>query len=82
MKYVTTIERRAIEQGIERGRLQTLREMVVEALQLRFERIPDEVLTALAKLSDLQQLKNLHRQAIIIPSLEEFEHLLAAKIQG
>lgn len=74
MKYVTTIERRAIEQG----RLQTLRETLIETLKLRFETIPDELVTTLAKLSDLQHLKQLYRQAIIAGSLEEFEHKVEA----
>lgn len=82
MKYVTTIERRAIEQGLEQGleqgRLQTLREMLVEALTLRFEQIPEELVATLAKLSDLQQLKQYHRQAITAGSLEEFEHMIEA----
>ena len=74
MKYVTTIERRAIEQGS----LQTRREIVIEALQLRFQSIPEELLAALSSLTDLQRLKQLHRQAIIAGSLEEFEHQIEA----
>lgn len=80
MKYVTTIERRAIERGIEKGveqgSLDTVREVLIETLSLRFQRVPEELLETLHKLSDLKQLKSLHRQAILAGSLEEFEHAL------
>ena len=82
MKYVTTIERRAIKRGVEQGRLQTLHKMLVEALHLRCQNILDELLAALSKLSDLQQLKQYYRQAITAGSLEEFEHMLKAGDQG
>ena len=86
MKYVTTIERRAIErgltqgieQGIEQGSIQTLRELLIDVLQLRFQHLPDELLVTLSQLSDLSRLKQLHRQAIIAGSLEEFEQMIEA----
>lgn len=82
MKDVTTIERRAIErgltQGIEQGSIQTLRELLIDVLQLRFQQLPDELLVTLSQLSDLSRLKQLHRQAIIAGSFEEFEHRIEA----
>lgn len=82
MKDVTTIERRAIERGltqsIEQGSIQTLRELLIDVLQLRFQQLPDELLVTLSQLSDLSRLKQLHRQAIIAGSLEEFEHRIEA----
>lgn len=74
MKYVTTIERRAIQQGIEQGSLQTAYEAGLEILTLRFQEIPQGLLDSLRRLSDLKRLKELHRQAIIAGSREEFEH--------
>jgi len=76
MKYVTTIERRATEKGIEKGSVQTAAEALLEALTLRFRSVPQELLVALQQISDLTRLKELHRQAIIAQSLEEFEHFV------
>ena len=76
MKYVTTIERRATEKGIEKGSVQAVTEVLVEALTLRFQSIPQELLVEIQKISDLTRLKALHRQAIIAQSLEEFEHFV------
>lgn len=81
MKYVTTIERRAIERGIEQGSLETTREALIEALTLRFQEIPTELLEIVRRLSDLKQLKSLFRQAILAGTLEEFEHALETGVQ-
>ena len=84
MRYVTSIERRAIqrgleqgiEQGIEQGETKGLRESVLEVLRARFESIPEELPAQLAKVSTIEQLKALLRHATLAGSMEEFEHLM------
>ena len=84
MRYVTSIERRAIqkgveqgiEQGIEQGEVKALRESISDILVTRFQSLPDEVTTQIAKLAKLDQLKRLLRDAVVVGSIEEFEHLL------
>lgn len=66
-----------IEQGIEQGILQTLRENALEILQDRFGEVPPEVSEAINSMVDTSLLKRLHRQAIAIPSIEEFQQLLS-----
>ena len=63
-----------IEQGIERGLLDSIR----EALELRFERGAADTLAGHLEAvgGDLERLKQLHRAAIQVPSLDAFRRLL------
>ena len=66
---------RALKQGIE----QTLREDVQEALAIRFELAASDPLAArIEAIDDVPRLKQLHRAAIQVPSLDAFRHLLDA----
>lgn len=76
MRYVTSIERRAIQKGIEQGTLQTLHEAILEILEGRFQAIPEELATQIANVTKLDQLKGLLRDAVVVGSVEEFEQLL------
>ena len=89
MRYVTSIERLALqegleqgreegleaglEEGLERGKLRSAREFVIEALTLRFQTIPQELIDDINALKELQQLRKLLRLAIMVGSIEEFE---------
>jgi hypothetical protein len=72
MPYITGIERR----GIERGRQDAVREDILEVLQLRFDNVPGDYSQRLAVIKDLDRLKQLHRQAITVESLEAFNEFL------
>ncbi len=64
-----------IQQGIEQGS----REFLLDVLALRFQ--PEEVQQLVARIraiDDVQRLKQLHRAAIQVPSLEAFTDLLDA----
>ena len=80
MPYVTSIERLAREeglsQGVSQGIVQQRQEDVVEVLAVRFTEVPDALRDEIAAIEDLEQLKQLHRQAITISSLEAFQDLL------
>lgn len=76
MRYVTSIERRAIQKGIEQGALQTRHEAILEILEGRFQSVPEELATQITKLTNLDQLKRLLRDAVVVGSIEEFEHLV------
>ena len=88
MRYVTHIERRAkaegikegIKEGIEQG-LQALRETISEVLTLRFGAMSPEMSTQLSYITDLEQLKALHRQAVLAGALEEFEQFLETTLK-
>ena len=72
MQYVTAIERKGIEQGIEQGMEQSMRDAIIDALALRFEDTPADLPARLDNITDIIQLKELHKWAVITPSLEAF----------
>lgn len=72
MRYVTSIERLAREEGmIEKGR-----EDIIDVLQIRFQDLPGELVQEINQIEDVEQLKTLHRQAVTIGSLAEFQQAI------
>lgn len=68
---------RGMEQGIEKGTVQNARESVLEVLTIRFEVVPPELIEAINQIEDALVLKQLHRQAIAISSIVQFQQLLS-----
>ena len=67
------------EEGREEGREDGLRESILDVLEIRFDLPASHPLSArIAAIDDLQRLKQLHRAAIQVVSLEAFQHLLDA----
>jgi hypothetical protein len=62
--------------GLEKGKLLTSRESVIEVLETRFGEIPQTLKEGVNQLEDVPQLKKLMKQAITIASLAEFQQLL------
>ena len=83
MRFLSRIEEEAIEEGIQQGiqqehqkTLQFGREIIIEILQMRFQEVPPELNEALNKINDVSVLKQVHRQALIVNSISEFQQLL------
>lgn len=72
MPYVTSFERDAILLGS----LQTTREDVIDILETRFSTVPDTLRNSIFAIDDLALLKRLHKRAITVTSVQEFEELL------
>jgi len=72
MRYVTSIERI----GMKKGTLKATREAVVDVLEERFGRAPQSVVEVINGMNDPSLLKSLHRSAVSLGSLEEFEQVL------
>jgi len=72
--YVTSVERLAIREGLQEG----LQQSVLDVLQMRFGELPAFISTSIAQLTDTTLLRQLHRQAVTIESLEAFAALLPA----
>ncbi|MBV6624488.1 MAG: hypothetical protein KI793_16370 [Rivularia sp. (in: Bacteria)] len=73
MRYVTSIERLAKEEGV----IQNARESVIDNLTTRFEEVPTRVVEAVNKIDDVAVLKTLLRRAILVSSMAEFEEELS-----
>lgn len=76
MRYVTSIERLAKEEGIEEGILQNSRESVIEVLETRFAEVPSAIVEAINGIEEPSVLKVPLKRAIAIPSVAEFQQLL------
>ncbi len=76
MRYVTSIERLAKEEGIEEGIVQNSRESVLEVLETRFGEVPTSIVEAINGINEPSLLKTLLKSAIAIPSTTEFQQLL------
>ncbi len=73
MPYITSIERL----GIERGSLQTQRQSIIEVLEIRFAEVPSELTAVLNGIEDLELLKQLHKRAVTVASVEELQQLIS-----
>ena len=66
-----------IEQGIEQGGRERAIEDILDVLEIRFDlRQTDPLSTRISAIEDLQRLKRLHRAAIQVSNLDEFERML------
>jgi len=60
-----------------RAILQTARESLLEVLEVRFAAVPTELIEAINQMKDASVLKQLHKQAITIGSIAQFQQLLS-----
>lgn len=65
-----------IEEGIEKGVIKASKEMIMEALEERFDIISVGVVDKVDEIGNAMILKGLRRQAIRCKSLEDFEEIL------
>ncbi|MEA5565396.1 transposase [Anabaena sp. UHCC 0399] len=72
MRYVTSIERLAKEEGI----VQMGRENLIAILETRFGEVPNSIVEAINEINDPSLLKTLLKSAIAIPSITEFQQVL------
>ena len=76
MPYITNIERFGIERGIEKGALQQSRQSVIEALKIRFKRVPQSLAKMIQAIENTDNLSKLFREAILTDSLKTFKQKL------
>lgn len=69
-----------VQEGIEVGKLQTLRETILDVLNLRFASVSETVVELLNRLDDAAILKQLFLRAVVIASIDEFQKLLLEQI--
>ena len=84
MQYVTSFERRGIEQGLQQGLQQGLRlgmvencrENVLNILRVRFKTAPYAITSVIKAMDDLALLQELLQQAATVGSIAEFQTFL------
>ena len=76
MPYVDTLTRMSLQEGRQEGRqegsLAQARESVIEALEIRFGEVSNDLRERINALDNLRALKAQHRRAITVPSLDQF----------
>ncbi len=67
---------KGLEKGLQKGRMEGIlasrRQDVLEALEIRFDRVPPGLRESIEATIDEEKLRTLHRAAILCGSLEEF----------
>ena len=63
-------------EGLEKGIVQNAREAILDVLDTRFGQVPVSVRERVNDIGSERTLKELHRRAILTPSLEEFQAAL------
>jgi len=65
-----------MQQGIQRGQILSNQKSILEALKLRFKRVPAGLREEIQSISDLAKLQSLHRAAITSPTMDAFAESL------
>jgi hypothetical protein len=80
MPHITLFEELALkeglEKGLEKGIVQTARGAILDVLDTRFGQVPEYLRERVNAIGGERNLKDLHRRAILTPSLEEFQATL------
>ena len=74
MRYVTSFERLAMEEGEQKN----ARKFIVTALETRFGRVSEAIVEAINQVEDMDELESLLRIAIVTSSLTDFQTTLSA----
>jgi len=80
MPYVDTLTRMSREEGLQEGRqegrqegsLTQARESVIDALEIRFGEVSNDLRERINAFQDLRTIKSQLRRAITVPSLDQF----------
>jgi hypothetical protein len=67
-----------IEKGMQQGALLSLRELLIQTLETRFDLVPQTVVRTIGALDDVSLLKMLHRKALTVASLDQFAEVMEA----
>ena len=78
MPYVTSVERRGFEQGLQEGKLQEARDATLEVVAAQFGTVPDDIAEVVQGLENMEALRMLLRQAVTCSTLEAFRESLRA----
>ncbi len=82
MAHVTSMERYFIQQGAEKELLRGTKQYVIEALRLRFGKLPKLLVSSIRLVNDLTTLKKLFEKAVMAETLTMFEQFLTDLISN
>ena len=88
MQYITSFERIGEQRGLAKGKAEgkaegtaegkaeQSRQAILDVLTIRFEFVPEAIGALLLGIKEIEVLRELHRQAVLSPSLSKFEQYL------
>lgn len=71
--------RQGLEQGLEQGREQGFQQGLLDILEVKFGDVPESLIVTIKQLSDYPLLRELHKKAVKVASLEEFQQILEGR---
>ena len=71
MPYVTSVERLARQEGIQKGILQGAVDLLRQSLEVRFGEVPASLLEKIQQCQDVDVLRAIHKQVLTVGSLDE-----------
>jgi hypothetical protein len=69
------IREKGMQQGMQQGIIQNTKENIIEALELRFEKISPEIIDKINQTNDPAKLKKLHKKAIQVKEIDHFRFI-------
>ena len=75
-KIMNTIADIWIKEGKKEGLLEEAREMVIEALKVKFNNVSQAIASVIQAIKDREILRNIHREAILCQNISEFQNRL------
>jgi hypothetical protein len=72
MPYLSSFERTAIKEGMQ----QEVQRLLTQILNIKFKKIPDNLMEKINNITDINTLEMLHYQAVLCNSIEDFENNL------
>lgn len=76
MPYVLSIERIALKEGIQQGMQKEVQRLLIQILNIKFDKIPDNLMEKINSITDTDTLEMLHHHAVLCDSIEDFESYL------
>ena len=71
-----TLAEQLLEEGMQRGQVAAQQQDILEALEIRFHRVPDGLREEVESIADTAKLQSLLRAAIRSSTLEQFAEAL------
>jgi hypothetical protein len=72
--------RKGIQEGIQEGMILDAREMLLEVIQARFQAVPDDIAGIVARISDRETLRSMHRQAIVCEDIQSLRETISTAL--
>ena len=77
--YIKEGIEKGLKQGIEKGKLQNARDYVLEALEVKFGIVPDDIVKKVRRIRNIEFLRQLLKKVILSSDIDEFKRFLFDK---